>query len=140
MAHEWQGQLKEFVNTVDRLKSFINLTPEEEAVLENNQTTWGTTPYFASLMDRDDPDCPIRKQVVYRALDYVEAAPDIRRQTRGRHRRRGRHGALVKHDLALLAVNCRGLEIVVLVGQPFPLGHNPKIFLDIRARPVVGLL
>jgi lysine 2,3-aminomutase len=28
------------------------------------KTKWGTTPYFASLMDKDDPNCPIRKQVI----------------------------------------------------------------------------
>jgi lysine 2,3-aminomutase len=69
MADEWQRQLKDFVNTIDRLKNYINLTPEEEKVLENNQTTWGTTPYFASLMDRDDPECPIRKQVIPSKLE-----------------------------------------------------------------------
>lgn len=57
MADEWQSQLKQFVNTTDRLKNFINLTQEEEEVLSTTQTTWGTTPYFASLMDRDDPRC-----------------------------------------------------------------------------------
>ena len=64
MADEWQSQLKHFVNTIDRLKNYINLTPEEQEVLENNATTWGTTHYFASLMDRDDPNCPIRRQVI----------------------------------------------------------------------------
>ena len=42
MADEWQNQLKQFVNTTDRLKNFINLTQEE--VLSPTQTTWGTTP------------------------------------------------------------------------------------------------
>ncbi len=61
---QWQEQLKEFVNTIDRLKKYINLTPEEEAILQGNKTIWGTTPYVASLMDKDDPACPIRKQVI----------------------------------------------------------------------------
>lgn len=64
MKAEWQSQLKEFVNTIDRLEQYVNLTDEERKVLESNKTTWGTTPYFASLMDRDDPNCPIRKQVI----------------------------------------------------------------------------
>ncbi|MBT8373312.1 MAG: KamA family radical SAM protein, partial [Deltaproteobacteria bacterium] len=25
---------------------------------------WGTTPYFVSLMDKDDPNCPVRMQVI----------------------------------------------------------------------------
>ncbi|PLX99638.1 MAG: KamA family radical SAM protein [Desulfuromonas sp.] len=69
MNQEWQSQLKNFVNTVDRLKEHIDLTPEEDMVLRTTQTTWGTTPYFASLMDRDDPNCPIRRQVVPSRLE-----------------------------------------------------------------------
>lgn len=60
----WQQQLANFVNTIERLEQYVNLTDEERQILENNTTTWGTTPYFASLMDADDPQCPIRKQVI----------------------------------------------------------------------------
>lgn len=61
---QWIEQLKNSVNTLDRLKEFVNVTPEEEKGITTLKTRWGTTPYFASLMDRDDPDCPIRKQVI----------------------------------------------------------------------------
>ncbi len=64
MSIEWQSQLKNFVNTVERLQQYVNLTPEEENILRTTKTIWGTTPYFASLMDRDDPACPIRRQVI----------------------------------------------------------------------------
>ena len=44
----------------------INLTEDEvkdiEAVMERFRV--GITPYYASLMDPDDPNCPVRKQVV----------------------------------------------------------------------------
>jgi lysine 2,3-aminomutase len=60
----WQDQLKQFVNSIERLEQYVNLSDEERRVLTGNRTTWGTTPYFAALMDRDDPNCPIRKQVI----------------------------------------------------------------------------
>ncbi len=60
----WQQQLAHFVNTTERLEQYVNLTDEERQILAHNTTTWGTTPYFASLMDPDDPQCPIRKQVI----------------------------------------------------------------------------
>ncbi len=60
----WLEQLRNVINSIDRLKDFVNLTPEEEEALRTLNTTWGTTPYFTSLMDRDDPNCPIRKQVI----------------------------------------------------------------------------
>lgn len=61
---EWVEQLQNSVNTVERLKTFINVTPEEESALTGLNTKWGTTPYFAALMDPDDPACPIRRQVI----------------------------------------------------------------------------
>ena len=65
----WQQQLAHFVNTIERLEQYVNLTDEERQILEHNTTTWGTTPYFASLMDPDDPQCPIRKQVIPSRLE-----------------------------------------------------------------------
>ncbi len=61
---EWKLQLQNSVNTLERLKKFINVTPEEEKAIATLKTKWGTSPYFASLMDKDDPNCPIRKQVL----------------------------------------------------------------------------
>ena len=61
---EWINQLQNHVNTLDRLREFINVTPEEERAILTLNTKWGTTPYFASLMDPDDPNCPIRMQVI----------------------------------------------------------------------------
>ncbi|CAB5079434.1 Lysine 2,3-aminomutase (EC [Olavius algarvensis associated proteobacterium Delta 3] len=60
----WKEQLHNHVNTIDRLKEYIHVTPEEEEAIGEMKTKWGTTPYFASLMDPEDPDCPIRKQVI----------------------------------------------------------------------------
>ena len=69
-------QLKYRIHTLPRLKSVISLSPREEAALSAMSWRWGTTPYFASLMDKRDPDCPIRKQVLpsmeeVRALDAL---------------------------------------------------------------------
>jgi lysine 2,3-aminomutase len=61
---EWIAELENSVNTLDKLKKFINVSPEEEEAITTLDTRWGTTPYFASLMDPDDPACPIRRQVI----------------------------------------------------------------------------
>jgi lysine 2,3-aminomutase len=60
----WLKQLQQCVNSPDALANYINITPEEEKAIRTLNTIWGTTPYFASLMDPDDPNCPIRKQVI----------------------------------------------------------------------------
>jgi len=64
MAEEWISQLKNSVNTLERLQKIVNVTKEEEEAITTLNTRWGTTPYFASLMDKDDPECPVRRQVV----------------------------------------------------------------------------
>ncbi len=61
---EWTEQIKNSVNTLERLKALVNVTKEEEEAITTLKTRWGTTPYFASLMDKDDPKCPVRRQVV----------------------------------------------------------------------------
>lgn len=60
----WVEQLRNSVNTLERLKTFINVSKEEEKAVTHLNTKWGTTPYFAALMDPDDPGCPVRKQVI----------------------------------------------------------------------------
>jgi lysine 2,3-aminomutase len=64
MPEEWTEQIQNSINTLEKLEKVINVTPEERDALEKLSTRWGTTPYFASLMDRDNPDCPVRKQVI----------------------------------------------------------------------------
>ncbi|MTI66408.1 MAG: KamA family radical SAM protein [Firmicutes bacterium] len=61
---EWKEQLNNYIDTLDKLKKVINVTSKEEEAIRSLDTKWGTTPYFASLMDANDPNCPIRRQVV----------------------------------------------------------------------------
>jgi lysine 2,3-aminomutase len=64
MNDEWKDQIKNQINTLEKLEEIINLTEPERQAIKKLDTHWGTTPYFASLMDKDDPECPIRRQVV----------------------------------------------------------------------------
>ncbi len=65
----WQEQMQNHVRTLAALKKIINVTADEERALTEMPTRWGTTPYFAALMDKDDPTCPIRRQVVPSLLE-----------------------------------------------------------------------
>ncbi len=64
MPEEWIEQMKNQVDTLEKLEKYVNVSAEERKALETLKTKWGTSPYFASLMDRDDPNCPIRRQVI----------------------------------------------------------------------------
>lgn len=62
----WQWQVRNRIQTVDQLKQVVNLTPEEEEGVHEclSVLRMAISPYFAALMDPDDPNCPIRKQAV----------------------------------------------------------------------------
>lgn len=63
--NNWRWQLSHRLNTLDELQQFINLTPEEiEGVSAEDKFRLDITPYFASLIDPDDPMCPVRQQVI----------------------------------------------------------------------------
>jgi len=61
---DWKWQVRNRLRSIEELRQVINLTPEEEAGLEYARTGFplGISPYYASLMDPDDPTCPIRRQ------------------------------------------------------------------------------
>ncbi len=61
---QWQEQIKDQVNSLEKLSQYIDITSDEEEAIKTLNMRWGTTPYYASLMDKNDPDCPIRKMVI----------------------------------------------------------------------------
>ncbi|MCC5926034.1 MAG: KamA family radical SAM protein [Bacteroidetes bacterium] len=63
---DWKWQLRNRIRTAEELARWINLTDSEIQAIEATKAyfRWQITPYYASLMDRDDPTCPVRRQVV----------------------------------------------------------------------------
>ncbi|MGF1577442.1 MAG: KamA family radical SAM protein [Cyanophyceae cyanobacterium] len=63
--HQWQWQLSNRLNTAEELGELISLTQDELAGLQaEGKFRVDITPYFASLIDPKDPNCPIRRQVI----------------------------------------------------------------------------
>ncbi len=63
--NSWRWQLSNRINTVEEFEKVIPLTESErQALRATNLFRVDITPYFISLIDPDDPDDPIRKQVV----------------------------------------------------------------------------
>ena len=63
---DWHWQLRNRITTVDQLKQVVNLTREEEEGVHESLKVlrMAISPYFAALMDPDDPHDPIRMQAV----------------------------------------------------------------------------
>lgn len=64
--HRWQ--LRNRVDSLADLELRLNLTDVERAgvLLAGTKLAMSITPHFFNLIDRDDPDCPIRRQVIPR--------------------------------------------------------------------------
>lgn len=76
--NDWHWQLAHRLSTTAELSRVIRLTPEEKAALEApGHFRVDITPYFASLMDPEDPTCPIRRQVVPTTQELIPAAVDM---------------------------------------------------------------
>jgi lysine 2,3-aminomutase len=73
--HKWQ--LRNRIDSLAELESRINLTDEERAgvLLAGTKLAMAITPHFFNLIDKDDPDCPIRRQIIPR-IDEGWTAPE----------------------------------------------------------------
>jgi lysine 2,3-aminomutase len=64
--NDWRWQIRNRLASVEEIRQVVNLTPKEEADIAKVMDGFrvGITPYYASLMDPDDPRCPVRMQAV----------------------------------------------------------------------------
>ena len=63
--NDWRWQLSHRVNDLAEIEQVLNLTDDERAGLSApDKFRVDITPYFISLIDPDDPDDPIRRQVI----------------------------------------------------------------------------
>ena len=58
--NDWRWQMRSRVSTVEELGRYLRLSEAERAQIRvaGAQYRWSITPYYASLMDPDDPACP----------------------------------------------------------------------------------
>jgi hypothetical protein len=61
--NDWRWQVRNRIETVEDLKAYLNITPEEEEGIRRCLGTlrMAITPYYLSLIDLDDPHDPIRR-------------------------------------------------------------------------------
>ena len=70
--NNWRWQLSHRINTIEEFEKVFPLTEEERKALSSAHLfRVDITPYFISLIDPDDPNDPIRKQVVPTAKEMV---------------------------------------------------------------------
>lgn len=72
-------QLRNRVDSLADLEARLNLTDEERAgvLLAGTKLAMSITPHYFNLIDRDNPDCPIRRQVIPRIEEGWTAPEEL---------------------------------------------------------------
>lgn len=78
--NDWRWQQRHMLRTADDLGRLVRLTDEERRGLAGTASRFrvGATPYYASLMDPENPHCPVRMQVIPVAAEAEGARGDLR--------------------------------------------------------------
>ncbi len=77
--NDWHWQVRNRLDSADKIAEVIDITEEEKAEIEKVMHGFrvGITPYYASLMDRQDPNDPIRLQAVPRLAELHRGPADM---------------------------------------------------------------
>lgn len=63
---DWHWQIQNRIYDQEELCLFLNLSQQEKDEIKEIGTRyrWAVSPYYLSLIDPDNPDCPVRKQAI----------------------------------------------------------------------------
>ena len=77
--NDWHWQMRHRLTSVADLMRVLTLTPEEEEGVARalQHLRMAITPYFASLLDPRNPNCPLRRQVVPTIHELQVAQADM---------------------------------------------------------------
>jgi len=77
--HDAKWQLRNRVDNLAGLEARLNLSDVERAgvLLAGSKLAMSITPHYFNLIDRDDPDCPIRRQVIPRIEEGWTAPEEL---------------------------------------------------------------
>jgi lysine 2,3-aminomutase len=72
--NDWKWHYTHFIRDTETLSRIIPLTRKEIEDIEKTSTRyrWQISPYYLSLMDPDNRDCPIFRQAVPTILEYTD--------------------------------------------------------------------
>jgi lysine 2,3-aminomutase len=76
--NDWHWQMRNALRHLDQLDRLLTLTPDEReavAALGGGGLPMSITPFYAGLMDPDDPECPIRRSLIPTTAEH-RTAPD----------------------------------------------------------------
>ncbi len=115
--NDWRWHMRNSLTTLEDLARVIEISEDESAGAEGGRDAFkiGITPYYAALMDRMDPGCPVRLQATPRTAELHADSCDVEdplaeerdMPVRGiTHRYPDRVLFYVTHDCAMFCRHC----------------------------------
>jgi len=73
--NDWHWQLRNRITTLAQLETLLELSPQERAgcLFAAHKLALAITPHFFNLIDPQDPNCPVRRQVIPHINESVVA-------------------------------------------------------------------
>lgn len=77
--NDWRWQMRHRLTKFEHFQHLLRLTPAEQQglLIAPEKFAVAVTPYFASLLDPEDPLCPLRLQVIPRSEEMVVDTTDM---------------------------------------------------------------
>jgi lysine 2,3-aminomutase len=70
--NDWRWQLRHRITDLDGVERILRLSPDERtAIRQLNRLPLGITPYYASLLDPDDPAQPLRRTKIPSTAEFI---------------------------------------------------------------------
>jgi lysine 2,3-aminomutase len=143
---DWRWQMQNSLRTVEQLEQVLTLTPAEREGFERTKSelAMAIPPYYAALMDPEDPWCPVRMQGVPTVMEATGLGV---KDSLGEDAHMVTPGLVHRYpDRVLLLVNnmcqlyCRHCTRKRLTGKPNKVLPKPELeqaFAYLRAHPEV---
>lgn len=145
---DWRWQLRNRIRSKEVLESLVQLTRAERQGIDGSgkKLTMAIPPYFAALIDPDDPNCPIRRQCIP-LVDELQASPEEMADPCGEDEHSPVHGLVHRYpDRVLFLVNemcamyCRYCTRSRMVGdgeRTLSMASYQRAFDYVRSHPEV---
>lgn len=146
--NDWNWQISHRLTTIEDLKEVVPLSQTEEAGIAHCLETMrmAVTPYYASIMDPNDPQCPIRKQAIPTSLELHVGEYDLRDPLHEdtdspvpglTHRYPDRVLLIVTDQCSMYCRHCTRRRMAGQTDQALPLERFKKALEYIRSTPQI---
>jgi lysine 2,3-aminomutase len=146
--NDWKWQVRNRVTTLEELEQIIQLTEEEREGITRvlKKFRMAITPYYASLMDPEDPQCPVRMQAVPTLHESIPGRGEMadplaeERDTVAHnlvHRYPDRALMIVTDQCAMYCRFCTRRRLVGMIDKPRPKSEVEAAFSYIENTPAI---